>query len=161
MGFSTASLCESQVMNEEYYSILRKFDDPIRWEDPEDFDYEKEQKLFFAAKDRLQGALREKLDFETGSSIQDASYHSMIKISGELLKKPEDYAQVRFSNFGKMISFVNEIGIRESIQINIVQHLQNLGYIYIPEKVLKEQYTGNNSGVTGIDTWWVRYFDWV
>jgi hypothetical protein len=102
-----------------------------------------------------------KLEFETGSYIQDTSYHSMIKISSLFLKNPEEYSQVRFSNFGKMISFVNENVIKENIQINIVQHLQNLGYIYIPEKVLKEQYTGNNPGVSGIYTWWVRYFDWV
>jgi hypothetical protein len=148
-------------MNEEYYSILRKFDDPVRWENPEDFDYEKEQQNFFVAKDHLQCVLRQKLDFETGSHIQDASYHSMIKISGQLLKNPEDYAQVRFSNFGKMISFVNENCIKENIQIDIVQHLITLGYAYIPEKVLEEQYTGKNPGVSGIYTWWVRFFDWV
>ena len=148
-------------MNPDYYSILSRFDDPVRWEAPEGFDYDHEQKAFYTAKNQLQSVLRQKLTFETGSHIQDASYHSMIKLSGGLLKKHEDYAQIRFSNFGKMFSFVNEDCIKERVQIDILQHLVTLGYHYIPEEILHNQYTGKNPGVTGISTWWVRYFDWI
>ena len=148
-------------MSENYYSTLRRFDDPVRWEEPEGFDYESEQKAFYAAKNHLQSVLGQKLDFKTGSHIQDASYHSMIRLVGDLLKTQEGYAQIRFSNFGKMVSILYEDIIKESVQIDIVQHLTALGYHYIPEGILENQYTGKNAGVAGIDTWWVRYFDWV
>jgi hypothetical protein len=62
----------------QYIETLKKHDDPVNWEYPIGFDYEKEQKSFFEAKNRLQSVLRKKLEFETGSDIQDASYHSAI-----------------------------------------------------------------------------------
>ena len=39
--------------------------------------------------------------------------------------------------------------------------LEQFGYRYIPSQVLEQPYTGRNPGVTGIATWWIRYFDWV
>ena len=148
-------------MNEQYLVILKANDDSTRWEYPEGFSYQDAQNKFISAKNMLQNVLRKKLKFETGSHIQDASYHSRILLDIEFLKSSKEHSQVRFSNFGNMVSFVNEDLIKENIKIDIVQHLLNLGYVYVPEKVLEEQYTGNNPGVAGIDTWWVRYFEWV
>ncbi|MES2823475.1 MAG: hypothetical protein V4732_07730 [Pseudomonadota bacterium] len=148
-------------MNDQYLAILKAYDDPACWEYPEEFSYQEQQQKFFSAKGLLQNVLRRKLNFETGSQIQDASYHSCIHLDVELLKSSEKQSQLRFSNFGNMISFVNENSIKESIKIDIIQHLQNIGYVYIPEAVLEEQYTGKNPGVSGIETWWVRYFEWV
>ena len=150
-------------MNEigQYIGILEKHDDPIRWEDPEGFDYEKEQRGFFKAKDRIQQILRRKLEFKTGSWIQDASYHSHLVLDKDCIKNESESAQVRFSNFGKLIAFANEDSINERIKIDIIQHLNELGYTYIPEDILFQPYTGKNRGVTGIDNWWVRYFDFV
>ena len=146
---------------DQYIETLEKYDHPERWEDPESFDYVKEQSDFFAAKDRIQYVLRKKLECETGSNIQDASYHSQIFLGEGTLKLEGEYALVRFSNFGKLIAFVNEDSIIESVKIDIIQNLNELGYTHIPEHVLYQPYTGKNKGVTGIDSWWVRYFDFV
>jgi len=140
---------------------LTMYDDPFYWEHPEGFDYEREQRNFFAAKDRLQYILRCKLTTETGCYIQDASFHSCIKLGGDLLNKDHELSQIRFSNFGHLVAFMNEENIKETVKIDIIQHLVNLGYKHIPENYLHRQYTGSNRGVYGIDTWWTRYFDWV
>ena len=146
----------------KYLELLKQHDDPNDWEVPDGFDYTKEESDFVCAKDRIQSVLREKIKFETGIYIQDASYHSSILLEAKHTKNGEEpHPQIRFSNFGKMIAISNEENVIDSIRIDIIQHLTNLGYTYIPEDVLNEQYTGKNRGVDGIDTWWVRYFDWV
>ena len=147
-------------MSEDYYSIILRYDSD-GWEYPEDFDYAEEQRFFFEAKDELESLLVEKLDFETGVNIQDASYHSMIKISDKFLFREGICAQIRFSNFGKMISFLNENCINEEIKADMVECLAVLGYTYIPEGVLRVRYAGKNSRASGIDSWWHRYFDWA
>ena len=98
---------------DKYQEILQKYDDSVRWEYPEEFDYEREQKEFIHAKDALQQLLKLELEFETGRLIQDASFHSRILLNERVLTEEEGYAQIRFSNFGRLISFVNEDEIIE------------------------------------------------
>jgi hypothetical protein len=94
------------------------------------------------------------LELETGSLIQDASFHSQILL-------PSNPPRIRFSNFGDMVSVRDEKSVSPGFLAVIRRLCEQFGYVYIPEEVLKQPYTGKNPGVRGIRNWWTRYFDWV
>jgi len=94
---------------------------------------------------------------ETGVHIQDASFHSQM-----FLPLPGDrHALIRFSNFGDMATVSDDEPVPEPTMAVVRELLARHGHVYVPAAVLAQPYTGSNPGVTGIDTWWIRYFDWV
>jgi hypothetical protein len=94
---------------------------------------------------------------ETGVYIQDASFHSEITLPLE----NGLVACIRFSNFGDMVS-VSDGNPVPNATLQLLQELfLHHGYVYVPAAVLDAPYSGRNPGVTGIRTWWIRYFDWV
>jgi hypothetical protein len=132
--------------------LFQKHDDPTRWEYPVGFDYERAtQKFreFAAAFDAETGTPHAT---ETGSHIQDASFHSQINLGT---------GWIRFSNFGDMVSITPDREI-DYATVAIIQRLcDEEGYVFIPTEFTESPYTGANPGVTGIRDWWIRYFDWV
>jgi hypothetical protein len=53
-----------------------------------------------------------------------------------------------------------ELAPRPTMEL-ILRLFAQHAYVFVPEAVLSSRYTGKNRGVTGIATWWIRYFDWV
>jgi hypothetical protein len=133
-------------------AFLQQHDDPVRWEYPEGFDYSAAVSRFREFVAKINRVLGTRFKTETESHIQDASFHSQVDLGGVWL---------RFSNFGDMVA-VTDDSFADPDTLRIVRaHLSDHCYRFMPNSVLDQPYTGSNLGVTGIDTWWIRYFDWV
>jgi len=133
-------------------SVLELYDDTSSWERPNHFDWAKESADFLAFVEELESTLRRKLERETGSHIQDASFHSQIVLPGGLL---------RFSNFGRMVAFTPDSEVPEEVRLVIVQLATARGYTLIPTADLERPYPGGGGTRFTIGTWWIRYFDYL
>jgi hypothetical protein len=141
----------------DYLALLRRHDHPTHWEYPPGFDYRAATERFARFVEELSAKLGVSLRAETGVHIQDASFHSQV-----FLPLPGDgHALIRFSNFGYMATVSDDDPVPEPTMDAVVGLLAKHGYVYVPAGVLAQPYSGSNPGVTGIDTWWMRYFDWV
>ena len=141
----------------ELESALLRFDDPIHWEYPPRFAHRESVVRFRAVARDLSNELGVELRMETETQIQDASFHSQIYLPGGWF----GHHLIRFSNFGDMVSINEDDGLPPDLLERIQEILSRHGYVYIPYVLLEQPYTGVNPGVTGIATWWIRYFDWV
>ena len=137
---------------EELESSLLQFDDPIPG-----FAYRESIARFRAVAKELSNELGAELRTETETHIQDASFHSQIYLPGGWF----GHHLIRFSNFGEMVSINDDDGLPPDLLERIQAILKRHGYVYMPYALLEQPYTGVNPGVTGIETWWIRYFDWV
>ncbi len=139
-------------MDDALRSLLMQHDDGIHWEYPAGFDHGRATNRFAAFASALSAELPEPVTTETGTSIQDASFHSQILLPGGAL---------RFSSFGDMIAFTpdHEIPTRhvEAVVALAVRH----GYTLVPTSALETPYDGAGAGSTEISTWWIRFFDWL
>lgn len=141
----------------DFMDLLQRHDDARRWEYPTGFDDEAATRRFASFSAALSSALELPLKSETGSHIQDASFHSQIYVP----LKANRNTLIRFSNFGDMATVREDEPVPKRIMATIVDQLQKHGYVYVPASILEQPYTGTNPGVTGIRSWWIRYFDWV
>jgi len=139
------------------HELLQRHDDPKRWEYPKVFDYKGSNVYFLAFASSLNEEFGTHLKAETGSDIQDASFHSQIYFSVGL----ERFHLIRFSNFGDMVAVNDDSEMPDEILERIKKLLTQHKYNFVPCSHLDVPYTGSNPGVTGIDSWWIRYFDWV
>jgi hypothetical protein len=149
---------------QHYLQILQSYDDPDRWETPAEFNYYASRNRFLALAKAVQERLKIVCRVETDSLIQDASFIGQIMFPEEVLlpREQNDYGgMIRVSNFGNMATVTDERLFPAPMLSAIKQVMDEFDYVYIPPWVLKETYTGSNPGVTGIATWWIRYFDWV
>lgn len=142
---------------DELETALLRFDDPIHWEYPPNFAHRESIVRFRAVASELSNELGVELRMETETQIQDASFHSQIYLPGGWF----GHHLIRFSNFGEMVSINEDDGLPPDLLERIQEILSRHGYVYIPYVLLEQPYTGVNPGVTGIETWWIRYFDWV
>ena len=140
------------MRREDFVTLFRKHDDPVRWEYPPSMNYKKQVTRFRRFVSELEQRLGKELDVETESHIQDASFHSQVLLHGVYL---------RFSNFGDMMATTDDDSVAPSTLDVIKELAATHGYVFIPHDLLEEVYTGANPGVTGIIDWWTRYFDWV
>lgn len=141
----------------DYLELLRRYDHPTHWEHPPGFDYRQAEVRFARFVEDLSAASGVAPRVETGVHIQDASFHSQAFLP----LADGRFALIRFSNFGDMVTVGDDEPIPEPTMHVIRELFSRHGYVYVPAVVLAEPYTGSNPGVTGIDTWWIRYFDWV
>lgn len=141
----------------DYTDLLNKHDHSKFWEYPPGFDYKAAQAKFAKFADELKATLDANLRTETGSHIQDASFHSQIFLS----LPDEGQTVIRFSNFGGMVTYSEDEVVPEAVAEILKKLFEKYDYQYVPESVLIQPYSGKNPGVTGISSWWVRYFDWV
>jgi hypothetical protein len=111
--------------------------------------------------------LRERtLFYETGTGIQDASFHGQILLPHSLLTedalREDSLIRLRTSNFGRLATaYDDDALVRPDALSTIISVLEEQGYTYVPTVVLNEPYPGKNPGVCGFRTWGMRYFDWI
>ncbi len=140
-----------------FTELLQRHDDPKHWENPPGFDYETAERRFAKFAEALSSALGVPLESETGVSIQDASFHSQIFLPlGE-----EGYSQIRFSNFGDMVTVSEDEPVPAALLMTVIELLEKQGYVYVPSSVLDQPYTGRIPRELGISTWWIRYFSYM
>jgi hypothetical protein len=137
--------------------LLKINDDPERWECPLGFDYNLERQRFLQFAAAFSDALSISPKIETGVCIQDASFHSQLIFPVGLAT----YHSLRFSNFGSFVTINDDENVPDDMLSTTLELAVRFGYTYIPHKYLSTVYTGSNPGVTGIDSWWMRYFDYV
>jgi len=136
----------------EYQNLLDQHDHPEHWDFPPGFDYESELSSFRRAAAAIAARVPEPV--EVDDDVQDASFHGLLRIGGEA-------GSLRFSNFGRMAAFASEEGVGAPLWKMVEEVLSARDYVLIPHRLVAGPYTGKNKGVTGIKSWWVRYFDWV
>ncbi len=141
----------------DYAKLLARHDHPTQWEYPPGFDYNAATSRFAEFVAGLSEVLGSAPLAETGVHIQDASFHSQV-----FLPLPGGrHGLIRFSNFGDMATVSDDEPVPEPTMALVTELLPRHGYTYVPAGVLHAPYTGSNPGVTGISSWWIRYFDWV
>jgi hypothetical protein len=133
-------------------STLERFDDPEHWERPSDFDWASESRAFAAFVADLQTKLRRQFEVETGSRVQDASFHSQISLPGGLL---------RFSNFGRMMAFAPDSEVPEDVLAAVRELAATHRYLLVPSAELEKPYPPGDGTRFGIGAWWIRYFDYL
>lgn len=138
-------------------ALLNEYDDPVLWEYPAGFDYRFEQDRFQNFAREFSIALNLTPKIETGICIQDASFHSQLIFPVGLAR----FHLLRFSNFGSFLTINDDEDLPDEIFATILRLAKEFKYTYIPYRYLDANYNGANPGVTGIDSWWVRYFDYV
>jgi hypothetical protein len=141
----------------DYLKLLQRHDHPTKWEYPPGFDYRSAVDRFARFVEDLSASLGTAPRVETGSHIQDASFHSQIYLP----LSDDRFALIRFSNFGDMVTVSDDEPVPEATMRVVQELFSRHKYVYIPARLLSEPYTGSNPGVTGIASWWIRYFDWV
>jgi len=142
-------------------ALLQDLDDPIRAEAPAHWDRRAAEATFVALARALEQRLGYPCAYETGSSIQDASFHGQIRLPREVLTD-EYIVQLRASNFGHLATIYDDDTVVErDARATIVSTLDEFGYVYIPSDVVNAPYTGRNRGVSGFRTWGERFFDWI
>ena len=134
------------------YTLFEKFDDPVSAEHPPGFDRAAAAERFKAFVAALHDAGVRTSKIEYGLGIQDATFHAEVRLDGGLL---------RFSNYGDMVALAPDNTV-DTETIGVLMKLtEQLGFHLIPTEVAETSYTGRNPGVRGIDTWWIRYFDYL
>ena len=136
----------------DYIDILRSQDDPNHVEWPECFNWLEagEKAAQFAM--RLSDVLGSPVEVETGDKVQDANFHTQLWVptAGGI--------EVRFSNFGDLVSVRPVEHLPNKFLARIVALLSDAGYVYIPADVLERRYDGP---IPHIDSWYHRFFDWL
>jgi hypothetical protein len=139
-------------MSEEMNALFQRHDDPLNGECPIGFDYaiaRGRAAAFAAALGQRTGAAQSNdLDVQ----IEDASFHSELSLPG---------GRLRFSAFADMIALTPDHEVAAVIVDAIQDLAPKYGYTLVPTILLETPYTGRHPGVTGIATWWIRYFDYL
>jgi len=104
----------------EYLDLLRRHDHPRSWEYPTGFDYDTATRRFGKFTEALSALLKLALKSESGSHIQDASFHSRIYVPLD----SERYTLIRFSNFGDMATVSEDEPVPEELMRAIVELLE-------------------------------------
>jgi hypothetical protein len=136
----------------EIEALLASNDDSLGWECPRNFDRSQAVQQFRKFLSALEDETGLRFEFETESSIQDASFHSEIRMQTGWL---------RFSNFGRMIAFTPDYEAPSDVVATIHRLAPGHGYSIIPTDALETDYTSKRDGSEKIDSWWIRFFDYL
>jgi hypothetical protein len=143
---------------EKIIAYLEENDHEIDRYTSDKFNYLKALLKFISFLSKIQDALQSRVIFQTGYRIQDASYHSEISLpDSALISKKDCSAGIIFSNFGDMVTIINEESIKSDNLKLILDLFNNLGYVYIPLKYLE----AGHSKRYPLSTWRDRYFNYI
>ena len=115
---------------------------------PKGFDYKKENADFLKFVKQLELLIKEQVRYDSGSSIQDASFHSEAFLPDKCLVLPDKRdkdgykrgAGISFSNFGRLVTIYEEENIKPEVLKTILELLASSEYVYIPRRFLDEEY---------------------
>ncbi|MDB5033583.1 MAG: hypothetical protein JWQ98_824 [Chlorobi bacterium] len=139
-------------MDEDYPALFMKYDDPVHLEFPRGFDRADANARFNEFAAELSRRSHAEYETETGLYIQDASFHSQIHL-------PD--GRLRFSSFGEMIAFTPDHEVPPPL-VDIIRDLaRERGYLLVPTEVLETSYVNVKPAFSGIESWWIRFFDWL
>ncbi|WP_291574549.1 hypothetical protein [Clostridium sp. UBA4548] len=122
-------------------------------------------------KGEIEKVIAHELDID--ECVQDASFFTELTILEESQReqknKGNSYAiindlSIRFSSFGNMVTiYGNTKSNLDNIypMKNIINILEQNGFIYINAESLDKIYDGVNKYISKKDTWWIRYFDYL
>lgn len=142
--------------------ILERYDEPGAYEFPRAFRYPELEARATEVAHRLI-AIGQRVTIEGAAHNQDASFsvaillHNYEKSVDRLLYQPN----IRFSNFGNLVSVTWDEQIPETDLKRIVQELEACGFTFIPESELDCDYDGIMTDKKTFSSWWIRYFDWI
>lgn len=157
-------------MRQETHDILLSVDEKNNWEYPKDFHWGKRMKLIQEFKKQFEDIFKFELDID--KNVQDASFTTDLGLLDEKFydRKTGTGAlryrfSFRFSNFGKLYTFLNMPTTIDSEYYQEIIDCQSIlndsGFIFIDSFELDELYDGVNEPYeTGL-TWWTRYFDYL
>lgn len=140
----------------DYLQLLKSHDDAEYVEYPAGFDYALAESQFAVMAEEV-ASLFPGSRFETGTEIQDASFHGQVYVAlaGRI-------ALVRVSNFGNFVTFFDD---DDCLTPAAADRLLNVfaahGYTFIPRDVLATPYDGTCSDAFGFRTWAYRFFEWL
>jgi hypothetical protein len=130
--------------------LLKRCDDPVRWEAPHGFDRPAALRAFRTFLNALEECLGHKLDHETGSMLDETTVHAEIFLGSGAL---------RFSNFGKLVAFVGERALPASLEKAVSELVDELGYTLVPQDALDARYGGAHAQLGRCDSWQQRFFE--
>jgi hypothetical protein len=144
--------------------LLDAADDPVHAEYPPEFDRAAMRSRVAALQpelERLSGRV-----FVLDDTAQDASFCIDLTIQRP---SPEPnwidtVFAVRFSNFGELFttwSHCQAEQLPERVVAELVAEVTRSGFRYVLASALDEPYSGRHPGVGRMDTWWIRFFDYV
>ncbi|MDQ7824216.1 MAG: hypothetical protein RDV48_15545 [Candidatus Eremiobacteraeota bacterium] len=150
------------MTREQYLDLLRNADNPDSGEYPPGFDREGAEKKFIKLAGKVEELLATKCFSETGVYIQDASFHGEIVVPREFWNADGDGIFIRVSNFGGFATVgCYSAEVPEKHLSLLIPVLEEMGYVYIPENILYELYTGGLPFREQGASWWLRYFDYL
>ena len=135
----------SQAPN--FVELLKRCDDPLCWEAPHGFERPSAIRAFRLFLTGLEECLGHKLDYETGGSSDESTFHAEIFLAS---------GSLRFSNFGSLVAFVGERSLPAQLESAVSELAEELGYVLVPHDVLDARYAGRHSPC---DNWQQRFFE--
>lgn len=140
-------------MTPETLRVLEAADRQGQWEQPDGFDHQAALHRFNGFLAELEQRLGGRLQADTGSSLQDCSFHAEVFFEGGLL---------RLSNFGNLAAFTPDHTVSSDVVDSVSELLARHGYIFLPDTAeLEETYPRVPGPSPGGWTWWIRHFDYL
>jgi hypothetical protein len=140
-------------MTPDTLRILRAADRDGQWEQPDGFDHSAALRRFEGLLAAMEQRLNQKLRAETGSVLQDCSFHAEVWFHGGLL---------RFSNFGGLAAFTPDHTVPPGVIASVAEVLSQHGYTFLTNtSELEEPYPRFPAPSPGGWTWWIRFFDYL
>jgi hypothetical protein len=151
--------------------LLEKHDDPDGGEFPVGANAPA-YKVMAESVTSIQRALRDELSLslENSGGAQDCSFHAEIHVlhpssyrpNGVIAFTPE--IAIRFSNFGRLFTIYSALPeLLPRYPVDAIRAIvERHGWTYVPADQLHVIYDGRNTLLrNGVNTWWIRYFDYL
>lgn len=140
-------------MTPETLRLLEAADRQGQWEQPDGFDRRAAIQRFSRFLADVEQRLGRRLLAETGSMLQDCSFHAEVSLDGGLL---------RFNNFGNLAAFTSDHTVSAAILDIVAELLSQHGYTFLVRTAeLEEPYPPFPRSSPGGWTWWIRFFDYL
>ncbi|MEM1058372.1 MAG: hypothetical protein AAGK14_03920 [Verrucomicrobiota bacterium] len=144
------------LSEQDIKKLLLKHDSEVKLY-PVGFNVEQAYAGVAEVKKELETLLKIPIEEVSRESYQDTCYHALLRLP-ERLGSSQGSSEIRFCNFGNMVSIDYSKNLQSDKLQKITTLLERKGYHYIPQKFLNMKYDGEHDS---IDTWWQRFFDYL